>query len=77
MWLLESVDAVKSAVKNGDALFGTVDSWLIWNLTGGIKGSRKDGTDVQGIHVTDCSNAARTMLMDLKFLRLVFHVTRV
>nr|ABK25673.1 unknown [Picea sitchensis] len=68
MWLLESVDTVKTAVKNGDALFGTVDSWLIWNLTGGIKGSRKDGTKVQGSHVTDCSNAARTMLMDLKTL---------
>eukprot|EP00252_Welwitschia_mirabilis_P004089 TRINITY_DN1427_c0_g1_i1.p1 TRINITY_DN1427_c0_g1~~TRINITY_DN1427_c0_g1_i1.p1 ORF type:complete len:531 (-),score=91.74 TRINITY_DN1427_c0_g1_i1:346-1938(-) len=68
IWLLESVEAVRNAVEKGDALFGTVDSWLIWNLTGGIHGLRKDGTQVQGIHVTDCSNAARTMLMDLKAL---------
>uniref|UniRef100_A0A0C9S8U5 glycerol kinase n=1 Tax=Wollemia nobilis TaxID=56998 RepID=A0A0C9S8U5_9CONI len=68
LWLLESVDEVKIAVENNDALFGTVDSWLIWNLTGGVKGIGKDGAEVQGIHVTDCSNAARTMLMDLKSL---------
>lgn len=59
IWLLESVLEVKAAVDSGDALFGTVDSWLIWNLTGGPSG---------GIHVTDCTNAARTMLMDLKTL---------
>ncbi|CAA2987094.1 glycerol kinase [Olea europaea subsp. europaea] len=35
LWLLENVDAVKEAVKKGDALFGTIDTWLIWNLTGG------------------------------------------
>eukprot|EP01018_Ginkgo_biloba_P006750 Gb_05773 [translate_table: standard] len=68
LWLLESVDAVKSAIENEDALFGTVDSWLVWNLTGGIKGIGKDGTEVKGIHITDCSNAARTMLMELKTL---------
>ncbi|EFJ14127.1 hypothetical protein SELMODRAFT_121015 [Selaginella moellendorffii] len=59
LWLLETVPEVKSAVLAGDALFGTVDSWLIWNMTGGISG---------GLHVTDCSNAARTMLMNLKTL---------
>lgn len=59
IWLLENVPEVKAAVKNGDALFGTVDTWLIWNLTGGVG---------KGAHVTDCSNAARTMLLDLKTL---------
>uniref|UniRef100_A0A5B7AFB2 glycerol kinase n=1 Tax=Davidia involucrata TaxID=16924 RepID=A0A5B7AFB2_DAVIN len=59
LWLLENVDAVKEAVKTGDALFGTVDTWLIWNLTGGVD---------NGLHVTDVSNASRTMLMNLKTL---------
>ncbi|XP_076906575.1 glycerol kinase-like [Bidens hawaiensis] len=59
LWLLENVDAVKQAVNKGDALFGTIDSWLIWNLTGGVNG---------GVHVTDVSNASRTMLMNLKTL---------
>lgn len=59
LWLMENVDAVKRAVKVGDALFGTIDTWLIWNLTGGIK---------NGLHVTDVSNASRTMLMNLKTL---------
>ncbi|KAM6585978.1 hypothetical protein CsatB_012980 [Cannabis sativa] len=59
LWLLENVETVKKAVENGDALFGTIDSWLIWNLTGGVNG---------GVHVTDVSNASRTMLMNLKTL---------
>ena len=59
LWLLENVDTVKDAVKKGDALFGTIDTWLIWNLTGGVHG---------GLHVTDVSNASRTMLMNLKTL---------
>ncbi|CAK9185617.1 unnamed protein product [Ilex paraguariensis] len=59
LWLLENVDTVKEAVKKGDALFGTIDTWLIWNLTGGID---------NGLHVTDVSNASRTMLMNLKTL---------
>ncbi|KAF9600383.1 hypothetical protein IFM89_008618 [Coptis chinensis] len=59
LWLLEKVAEVKSAVETGDALFGTIDTWLIWNLTGGCDG---------GLHVTDVSNASRTMLMNLKTL---------
>lgn len=60
LWLIENVKAVKEAVESGDALFGTIDTWLIWNLTGGVvKG---------GLHVTDVSNASRTMLMNLKSL---------
>lgn len=65
---MENVDAVKVAVRAGDALFGTIDTWLIWNLTGGIGGKDRDGKQVFGQHVTDCSNASRTMLMNLKAL---------
>ncbi|PON90061.1 Glycerol kinase [Trema orientale] len=59
LWLIENVDSVKKAVEDGDALFGTIDTWLIWNLTGGVNG---------GVHVTDVSNASRTMLLNLKSL---------
>jgi len=58
-WLLENVPEVRPAAERGDALFGTVDSWLLWNLTGGPDG---------GVHVTDVTNASRTMLMDLAAL---------
>jgi glycerol kinase len=58
-WALENIDAVREAAANGTACFGTVDSWLIWNLTGGARG---------GKHVTDVTNASRTMLMDLRTL---------
>ncbi len=56
VWILDNISEVKKAVKNGDLLFGTIDSWLIWNLTGGPDG---------GKHLTDVTNASRTMLMDL------------
>jgi len=59
LWLMENVDDVKDAIKKGDAIFGTIDTWLIWNMTGGING---------GLHVTDVTNASRTMLMNLKTL---------
>ncbi|XP_032828752.1 glycerol kinase-like isoform X1 [Petromyzon marinus] len=55
-WLLDNSDAVKLAVAEGRALFGTVDSWLIWNLTGGKHG---------GVHCTDVTNASRTMLFNI------------
>ena len=58
-WILDNVEGVRDAVKAGTALFGNIDSWLIWNLTGGING---------GKHVTDVTNASRTMLMDLRTL---------
>ncbi len=58
-WILAHVDGVRAAADRGDALFGTVDSWLLWNLTGGPDG---------GVHVTDVTNASRTMLMDLASL---------
>ena len=58
-WILENVDGVRDAAERGDALFGTTDTWLLWNLTGGTRG---------GVHVTDVTNASRTMLMDLQTL---------
>jgi len=59
-WILENVPSARAAAKRGDALFGTIDSWLIWNLTGGVRGGR---------HVTDVTNASRTMMMNLATLR--------
>ena len=55
-WILDNVEGAKAKAEAGDALFGTVDSWLTWNLTGGRNG---------GHHVTDVTNASRTMLIDL------------
>ena len=53
-WILEHVPDAKSKARNGDLLFGNVDTWLIWKLTNGA------------VHLTDYSNASRTMLMDLE-----------
>lgn len=58
-WILENVPGVREDAEKGEALFGTTDSWLMWNLTGGTRG---------GVHVTDVTNASRTMLMDLETL---------
>ncbi|MGH3097989.1 MAG: glycerol kinase GlpK [Streptosporangiales bacterium] len=58
-WILENVDGVREAAERGDAVFGNTDSWLLWNLTGGTEG---------GVHITDVTNASRTMLMDLETL---------
>lgn len=52
-WILDNVDGARQKAENGDLLFGTVDTWLIWNLTNGK------------VHVTDYSNACRTMLFDI------------
>ncbi|VAH53251.1 unnamed protein product [Triticum turgidum subsp. durum] len=57
LWLMENVDAVKDAVRAGDALFGTIDTWLIWNLTGGIGGKDRDGKDgfpLAGVSISGC-----------------------
>eukprot|EP00026_Physarum_polycephalum_P005264 Phypoly_transcript_05295.p1 GENE.Phypoly_transcript_05295~~Phypoly_transcript_05295.p1 ORF type:complete len:550 (+),score=73.52 Phypoly_transcript_05295:122-1771(+) len=56
-WMLDNVPEVKKRCDEGKALFGTIDTWLIWNLTGGVG---------KGIHVTDVTNASRTLMMDLK-----------
>jgi glycerol kinase len=58
-WLLDNVDGLRADAERGEAIFGTIDSWLIWQLTGGVDG---------GNHVTDVTNASRTMLMDLETL---------
>lgn len=58
-WILENVPGVRAAAERGDALFGNIDTWLIWWLTGGPD---------SGAHVTDVSNASRTMLMNLHTL---------
>lgn len=58
-WMIDNVSAVSKALHEGSLSFGTVDSWIIYNLTGG-----KDG----GIHVTDPTNASRTLLLDIRSL---------
>lgn len=58
-WILENIPGARTKAERGDALFGTIDTWLIWNLTGGVHG---------GVHITDVTNASRTMLMDLQTL---------
>ncbi|MFO7748463.1 MAG: glycerol kinase GlpK [Desulfobacteraceae bacterium] len=58
-WILDNVPEARQAAEKGDALFGTMETWVIWNLTGGPG---------RGAHVTDVTNASRTMLMDLKTL---------
>ena len=58
-WILDNVNGVRAKAEKGEILFGNIDSWIIWNMTGGIKG---------GVHVTDVTNASRTMLMNLETL---------
>ncbi|MFG2528670.1 glycerol kinase GlpK [Streptomyces sp. NPDC048516] len=59
-WLLDEVPGLRARAERGEIAFGTIDSWLIWNLTGGTDG---------GVHVTDVTNAGRTMLMNLATLQ--------
>lgn len=59
-WLYDNVANVKRAMNAGTCLFGTIDTWIIWNLTGGSE---------CGTHITDVSNASRTMLMNLETLK--------
>jgi glycerol kinase len=58
-WILENVPGAREKAEKGDILFGNIDAWVIWNLTGGPHG---------GVHVTDVTNASRTMLMNLQTL---------
>jgi glycerol kinase len=58
-WLLEHVPGARARAEAGELALGTIDSWLLWNLTGGPDG---------GVHATDVTNASRTMLMDLRTL---------
>jgi len=63
-WILENVDGARAAAERGDAIFGNTDTWLLWQLTGGVNGGHEKG----GSHVTDPTNASRTMLMNLETL---------
>ena len=58
-WILDNVEGAREKAEAGDLLFGNTDTWTLWNLTGGVNG---------GVHVTDVTNASRTMLMDLDTL---------
>ena len=59
VWILENVPGARERAEAGDLLFGTTDTWVLWNLTGGVDG---------GVHATDVTNASRTMFMDLETL---------
>ncbi|GAA3335682.1 glycerol kinase GlpK [Curtobacterium sp. C1] len=58
-WILENVEGAREKAEAGDLLFGTTDTWVLWNLTGGTDG---------GVHKTDVTNASRTLFMDLETL---------
>jgi len=58
-WLLDNVPGARDKAASGDVLFGNIDTWLVWNLTGGVDG---------GCHITDVTNASRTQLMNLRSL---------
>ncbi len=55
-WILDKVPDARAKAESGDAIFGTIDTWVLWNLTGGVDG---------GLHATDVTNASRTQLMGL------------
>ncbi|ROR54853.1 glycerol kinase [Luteococcus japonicus] len=59
-WILDNVDGARADAEAGKLLMGTMDTWVLWNMTGGVDG---------GVHVTDVTNASRTMLMDLETLQ--------
>ena len=58
-WILDNVEGARERAERGDLLFGNTDTWLVWNLTGGVDG---------GVHVTDVTNASRTLLMNIRTL---------
>jgi glycerol kinase len=58
-WILDNVEGVRQRAEHGEVIFGNIDSWLLWNLTGGVNG---------GMHITDVTNAGRTILMNLETL---------
>ncbi|MBM7050791.1 MULTISPECIES: glycerol kinase GlpK [unclassified Rothia (in: high G+C Gram-positive bacteria)] len=58
-WILDNVEGAREKAEAGDLLFGNTDTWVVWNLTGGVDG---------GVHVTDVTNASRTMLMNIRTL---------
>jgi glycerol kinase len=67
-WILENVPGVRALAEKGEAIFGNIDTYIIWKLTGGTEG---------GIHVTDVTNASRTQLMNLETLQWSTEITKV
>lgn len=61
-WILDHVDGARERAERGELLAGTIDSWLLWNLTGGAEGDEGHAA----VHATDVTNASRTLLMDLR-----------
>lgn len=59
-WILDNVEGARERAEAGELLFGNTDTWVLWNLTGGVNG---------GVHKTDVTNASRTMLMDIRTLK--------
>ena len=59
-WILDNVEGARERAEAGELIMGTMDTWIVWHLTGGING---------GVHVTDVTNASRTLLMDLRTLQ--------
>ena len=59
-WILENVPGVRERAEKGDVVFGNIDTWITWNLTGGVNG---------GVHITDVTNASRTLLMNIETLK--------
>lgn len=59
-WILDNVPGVRERAEAGDLYFGNMNTWVLWNLTGGING---------GVHITDVTNASRTMLMNIRTLQ--------
>lgn len=57
---MDNVDGIQETIRNRKCYFGTLDSWVLWNLTGGLD---------NGVHITDVTNASRTMLMNLEKLQ--------
>jgi glycerol kinase len=58
-WILDNVEGAREKAEAGDLLFGNMDTWVVWNMTGGVQG---------GLHITEPTNASRTLLMDLDTL---------
>ena len=68
-WLLDNVPGARARAERGELAFGTVDSWLVWKLTGGDKASGSGDATTQPVHLTDASNASRTLLFNIHTLQ--------
>lgn len=64
-WILDNVEGARERAEKGELLFGTIDTWLLWNLTGGAEGDEGK----PAVHATDVTNASRTLLMDIRTLQ--------